>query len=144
MSRMNVKTSSPTSAKPISVPIPYDRMPITSIGPPPGPNDRPKQKTQSGLQLADDVVDLGGVVLGVDVVGRVPDHALLVDDEGRAHQALLAHAVGFLLLQHAVAPADLALGIRQQADRQAVPVAELGVRQAVVARHAEDDAVAAA
>ena len=85
---MKTNTTPISSAKPISVPIPYDRMPITSIGrSPSAANDRRKARS-SGLQLADDVVDLGGVMPRIDAVGGVADDALLVDHEGRAHQAL--------------------------------------------------------
>src|SRR6185369_15301835 len=142
MSEMKRNAIPTSAAKPISVPIPYDRMPIMSIGLPPRPA-MIGQKTESGLQLANDVVNLGGVMLGVDAIGGVADDALLVDHEGRAHQAFLAHAVGFLSLQHAVAPADLALGIGEQAKREAMPVAEFGVREAIIARDAENNAVAA-
>src|SRR5437762_728594 len=101
MSRMKVKISRPIRPKPISVPSPYDRIPITSIGRSPRAA-MIGQKNESGLQLANDVVDLCGVVPGIDAVGGVADDALLVDDEGRAHEALPAHAVRLLFLQHAV------------------------------------------
>ena len=51
------------------------------------------------------------------------------------------HALGFLLLDHAVLAAHLALGVGEQRDGDAVAVAEVGVRQAIVARHAEHHAV---
>ena len=88
----------------------------------------------SGFQLANDVVDFLRVMARVDAVGGMPDHALLVDHEGGAHQALASHAVYFLFLQHAVTAADFALGVGQQADRQAVLVAEIRACQAVTAR----------
>ena len=50
-------------------------------------------------------------------------------------------AVLFLLLQHAVFAADVAFRIGEQRDGDAVAVAEIGVGQAVVARHAEHHAV---
>jgi hypothetical protein len=81
------------------------------------------------------------VTARADVVLGVADHAFLVDHEGRAHQAFAAHALGLLLLDHAVLAAHLALGIRKQADGHAVAVAEVGVRQAVVARDPQHHAV---
>src|SRR5688572_5576841 len=83
-------------------------------------------------------------MLRVDPVRHVPDDAFLVDHERRSHEALAPHALMLLLLQHVVQPADLSLGIGEQHDRQAVLVAKRSVRQAIVARHAENDAVAAA
>src|SRR5678815_1154009 len=51
----------------------------------------------SGAESLDYVEDLGGVTARTDAVGGVADDALLVDDEGRAHQALAAHAFRLLL-----------------------------------------------
>jgi hypothetical protein len=81
------------------------------------------------------------VAARLDVVGGVADDALLVDQEAGAHQALAAHAFALLLLDHAVLAAHLALRVGEQADGEAVAVAEVGVRQAVVARHAQHHAV---
>src|SRR5438105_242197 len=95
-----------------------------------------------GAQALDQVVHLGGVAARVDAVRDVPDDALLVDDESGAHQALAARAaLILLLLQHAVLAADLALGVREERDGDAVTVAEIGVRQAIVARDAEHHAI---
>src|SRR5438105_7263114 len=95
-----------------------------------------------GAQALDQVVHLGGVAARVDAVRDVPDDALLVDDESGAHQALAPRAaLVLLLLQHAVLAADLALGVREERNGDAVTVAEIGVRQAIVARDAEHHAV---
>src|SRR5205085_7761693 len=93
-----------------------------------------------GAQALDQVVHLGGVAARVDAVGDVPEDALLVDDEGGAHQALAPRAaLVLLLLQHAVFAAHVAFGVGEQRDGDAVAVAEVGVRQAVVARDAHYD-----
>src|SRR3954470_11046321 len=91
----------------------------------------------SGAQSLDQVEDFGGMAAGTDAVFGVADDALLVDDEGRAHQAFAAHALAFLLLDDAVFAAHLALGVGEKADGDAVAVAEISVRKAIVARHAE-------
>src|SRR2546422_6391372 len=61
---------------------------------------------------------------GIDAVERVPHGALLVDDESGARDAGFPGSVGFLLVHHAVFPAHLALGVREQPDRNAVLVPE--------------------
>src|SRR5438067_2945107 len=95
-----------------------------------------------GAQALDQVVHLGGVAARVDAVRDVPDDALLVDDESGTHQALApCAALVLLLLQHAVLAAHLALGVGEERDGNAVTVAEIGVRQAIVARDAEHHAV---
>ena len=71
--------------------------------------------------------DFRGEAARFHVVGGVADDALLVDDEGGAHQALVAHAFGLFFLDHAVLAAHVAFGIRKQADREAIAVAEVGV-----------------
>ena len=53
---------------------------------------------------------------GIDVIERVPNHALLVDHERGAKNGPLALPVRLLLLENAVLAADLALGIREQPD----------------------------
>src|SRR5262245_44796368 len=112
MSRMKTKASAPMATNAVSVPMPYERMSV--IMPLSGAND-----TRLGPQPLHDVEHLRGQAAGAGVVGGVADDAFLVDDEGGA--AL-----------HAVLAAHLPLGIGQQRDRQAVAVAEIGVRQAVV------------
>src|SRR5919109_3392823 len=89
-----------------------------------------------------EVVHLGRMPARIDAVCDVPDDALLVDDESGTHQALAPRpGLVLLFLQHAVLAAHLALGVREQRDGNAVPVAEVGVRQAIVARDAEHHAV---
>src|SRR5438067_124898 len=95
-----------------------------------------------GAQALDQVVHLGGVAARVNAIRDVPDDALLVDDESGTHQALApCAALVLLLLQHAVLAAHLALGVGEERDGNAVTVAEIGVRQAIVARDAEHHAV---
>src|SRR6185369_16692201 len=103
---------------------------------------RPTCIRTSGAQSFHQVENFRGVAARVDAVFGVADDALLVDDEGGAHQALAPHAVlGLLVLDDAVLAAHVALGVGEQADGDAVAVAEISVREAVVARHAEHHAV---
>src|SRR5258706_16019663 len=95
-------------------------------------------------QRSDEVQYLGGMAAGIDAVERVPHGALFVDDESGARDAGFPGSVGFLLVHHAVFPADLALGVREQPDRNAVLIPETGVTQAIVRAHAEHHAVVAA
>src|SRR6266480_2614603 len=88
-------------------------------------------------QRSDEVQHLGGVPAGIDAVERVPHRALLVDDESGARDAGFPGSVGFLLVHHAVFPAHLALGVREQPDRNAVLVPETGVAEAIVRAHSE-------
>src|SRR6266850_1665604 len=126
MSLMKRNTRAPRIANATSVPIPYDRIPITvSIAPSrlrPGamiplgafPQDsRGLRKLPSRAQAFYQVEDHGGVAARRDPVGSVADDSLLVDHEGGAHQALAAHPFGLLLLDDAVLAAHLALGIRK-------------------------------
>src|SRR2546430_16578178 len=94
-------------------------------------------------QRSDEVQHLGGMPAGIDAVERVPDRALLVDDESGARDAGFPGSVGFLLVHHAVFPAHLALGVREQPDRNAVLVPETGVAEAIVRTHPEHHAVVA-
>src|SRR2546428_2947290 len=101
-----------------------------------------RPRPASHAQALHQVVDLGGVAARLDVVGGMADDALLVDDEGGADQAFAPRPVlALLFLQYAVHPAHLALGIGEQRDGDAVLVAEIGVREAVIARHAKAHAV---
>src|SRR5262252_4851139 len=93
-------------------------------------------------QRPDEAQHLHRVSAGIDSVEHVPDRTLLVDDEGRARDAGLPRAVGFLLVHHAVLPAHLGLGVGEQANRDAVLVAEAGVAEAVVRADAHHHAVA--
>src|SRR5207247_554051 len=92
---------------------------------------------------SDEVEHLGGVPAGIDAVERVAHRALLVDDESGAHDAGFPGSVGCLLVHHAVFPAHLALGVREQPDRNAVLVPETGVAKAIVRTHSEHHAVVA-
>src|SRR6267143_2076438 len=94
-------------------------------------------------QRSDEVQHLGGVPAGIDAVERVPYRALLVDHESGARDAGFSGSVGFLLVHHAVFPAHLALGVREQSDRNAVLVPETGVAKAIVRTHPEHYAVVA-
>src|SRR5215813_5505259 len=99
---------------------------------------------RAGLaQRPDEAQHLRRVAAGIDSVERVPHGALLVDDEGRAGDAGFPAAVRFLLVHDAVLPADLALGVGEQADRDPVLVAEPRVAEAVVGAHADHHAVVA-
>src|SRR6267143_4964790 len=94
-------------------------------------------------QRSDEVQHLRGVPAGIDAVEGVPHGALLVDDESGARDRGFSGSVGFLLVHHAVLPAHLALGVREQPDRNAVLVPETGVAKAIVRAHAEHHAVVA-
>src|SRR5258706_8529656 len=94
-------------------------------------------------QRSDEVQYLGGMAAGIDAVERVPHGALFVDDESGARDAGFPGSVGFLLVHHAVFPADLALGVREQPDRNAVLIPETGVAKAIVGTHPEHHAVVA-
>src|SRR6266581_912228 len=80
-------------------------------------------------QRSDEVQHPGGVPAGIDAVERVPHRALLVDDESGARDAVF--------------PGHLALGVREQPDRNAVLVPETGVAEAIVRTHPEHHAVVA-
>src|SRR5690242_3340002 len=85
-----------------------------------------------GAQALNEVEDFGGVPARIHAVGDVADDAFLVDDKGRAHQALAPPgAFHVLLLQDAVLAANLAVGVGEERDGHAVAVAEVGVRQAI-------------
>src|SRR6266702_7408307 len=86
-------------------------------------------------QRSDEIQHLGGMPAGIDAVEHVPHGALLVDDESGARDAGFPGSVGFLLVHHAVFPAHLALGVREQPDRNAVLVPETGVAEAIVRTH---------
>ena len=75
---------------------------------------------------------------GLDVVLRVGDLALLVDDERRADHALNGLAVHLLLAVRAVGRQHLAVGIGQQRERQLLGVAELGQLLRLVGGDADD------
>src|SRR5258708_39655489 len=94
-------------------------------------------------QRAGEVQHLGCMPAGLDAVEHVPHGALLVDDESGARDAGFPGTVGFLLVHHAVFPAHLALGVREQPDRNAVLVPESGVAKAIVGTHPENHAVVA-
>src|SRR5258708_11420101 len=94
-------------------------------------------------QRSDEVQHLGCMPAGIDAVEHVPHGALLVDDESGARDAGFPGTVGFLLVHHAVFPAHLALGVREQPDRNAVLVPETGVAKAIVGTHPENHAVVA-
>src|SRR5882672_701029 len=104
----------------------------------------PRRRVRVPLaQRPDEAQHLDGVAARIDPVEHVPHQALLVDDEGRARDAGLSAAVAFLLVYHSVLPADLALGIRQQPDRNSVLVPEPGVAQAVIPTHPQHHAIVA-
>src|SRR5712691_3384191 len=94
-------------------------------------------------QRSDEVQHLGGMAAGIDAVEHVPHGALLVDDESGARDAGFPGSVRFLLVHHAVFPADLALGVREQPDRNAVLVPETGVAKTIVRAHPEHHAAVA-
>src|SRR5712691_7565102 len=94
-------------------------------------------------QRSDEVQHPGGVPAGIDAVEHVPHGALLVDDESGTRDAGFPGSVGFLLVHHAVFSAHLALGVREQPDRNAVLVPETGVTEAIVRTHPEHHAVVA-
>src|SRR5258706_4708403 len=94
-------------------------------------------------QRSDEVQYLGGMAAGIDAVERVPHGALFVDDESGARDAGFPGSVGFLLVHHAVFPADLALGVREQPDRNAVLIPATCVAKAIVGTHPEHHAVVA-
>src|SRR6266581_8942635 len=77
-------------------------------------------------QRSDEVQHLGGMPAGLDAVERVPDRALLVDDESGARDARFPRPVGFLLVHHAVFPAHLALGGREKPEKKKVRIPENG------------------
>lgn len=74
-------------------------------------------------------------------VERMLHDPVSIDYEGGTQHAHSAHAVGFAKLPDTVLAADLAIGIGQQPHRQAMLVAKLGVRDAVVAADPEHRAV---
>src|SRR5258708_39084519 len=94
-------------------------------------------------QRPDEVHHADGMAAGIDAVENVPHGAALVDDESGAGDAGFPGSVGFLLVHHPVLPANFALGVREQPDRNAVLVAEIGVAKAIVRTHSEHHAVVA-
>ena len=66
-----------------------------------------------GSERADQVEHGCGMALGLDVVERLADAALLVDDEGRAHDGHAHFAIFLPLLPDAIVLACLAVGIGQ-------------------------------
>src|SRR5260221_8390636 len=94
-------------------------------------------------QRPDEVQHADGMAAGIDAVENVPHGAPLVDDESGAGDAGFHGSVGFLLVHHPVLPANFALGVREQPDRNAVLVAEVGVAKAIVRTHPEHHAVVA-
>src|SRR5260370_33658715 len=94
-------------------------------------------------QRPDEVQHADGMAAGIDAVENVPHGAALVDDESGACDAGFPGSVGFLLVHHPVLPANFALGVREQPDRNAVLVAEIGVAKAIVRTHSEHHAVLA-
>src|SRR5258707_10377364 len=94
-------------------------------------------------QRPDEVQHADGMAAGIDAVENVPHGAALVDDESGAGDAGFPGSVGFLLVHHPVLPANFALGVREQPDRNAVLVAEIGVAKAIVRTHSEHHAVVA-
>src|SRR5438093_12972872 len=102
-----------------------------------------REARRRSTQRSDEVQHLGGMPAGIDAVECVPDRALLVDDESGARDAGFPGSVGFLLVHHAVFPAHLALGVRQQPDRKALLAPETGGAQAIVRTPPEHHAVVA-
>src|SRR5438034_8825082 len=102
-----------------------------------------REARSPSTQRSDEGQHLGGMPAGIDAVERVPDRALLVDDESGARDAGFPGSVGFLLVHHAVFPAHLALGVREQPARNAVLVPETGVAKAIVRTHSDHHAVVA-
>src|SRR5258706_4580178 len=94
-------------------------------------------------QRPDEVQHADGMAAGIDAVENVPHGAPLVDDESGAGDAGFHGSVGFLLVHHPVLPANFALGVREQPDRNPVLVAEVGVAKAIVRTHPEHHAVVA-
>src|SRR5258706_4398134 len=94
-------------------------------------------------QRPDEVQHADGMAAGIDAVENVPHGAPLDDDESGAGDARFHGSVGVLLVHHPVLPANFALGVREQPDRNAVLVAEVGVAKAIVRTHPEHDAVVA-
>src|SRR5262252_10232524 len=88
-------------------------------------------------QRPDEAQHLHRVAAGIDSVEHVPDRTLLVDDEGRARDAGLPRAVGFLLVHHAVLPAHLGLGVGHHGYRNTALVAESGVAETAVRADAD-------
>src|SRR6478672_2545493 len=74
---------------------------------------------------AEVAAELGHVAGRLDVVERVRDLALLVDDEGRADDALDGLAVELLLTPGAVGGVDREVLVAQQRDGEVVVLAEL-------------------
>src|SRR5258706_10923378 len=94
-------------------------------------------------QRPDEVQHADGMAAGIDAVENVPHGAPLVDDESGAGDAGFHGSVGFLLVHHPILPANFALGVREQPDRNAVLVPEVGVAKAIVRTHPEHHAVVA-
>src|SRR5258706_9188180 len=94
-------------------------------------------------QRPDEVQHADGMAAGIDAVENVPHGAPFVDDESGAGDAGFHGSVGFLLVHPPVLPANFALGVREQPDRNAVLVAEVGVAKAIVRTHPEHHAVVA-
>ena len=88
-----------------------------------------------------ELIDLGGMPFRLHIVEGVTNYAFLVDDECRTYYTELLVAVPLAELGHAELATDFAFLVGQEAYRQAMLVAEIRVREAIVTRDAEDDAV---
>src|SRR6478609_8746788 len=87
---------------------------------------------------AEVATELGHVVGRLDVVERVADLALLVDDEGRADDALHGLAVELLLTPGAVGRVDREVLVAEQRDGEVVALAELRELGRLVPGDADD------
>ncbi len=93
------------------------------------------------IEAFDELIDLGGMPFRLHIVEGVTNYAFLVDDECRTYYTELLVAVPLAELGHAELATDFAFLVGQEAYRQAMLVAEIRVREAIVTRDAEDDAV---
>ena len=93
------------------------------------------------VKALDELIDLGGMSFRLHIVEGVTNYAFLVDDECRTYYTELLVAVPLAKLGHAELATDFTFLVRKQAHRQAVLVAEIRVRKAIIARDTEDDAV---
>ena len=75
------------------------------------------------------------------IVEGVTNNPFLVDDERRTYDTELLVAVPFAKLGHAEFATDFTFLVGKQSHREAVLVAKISVRQAVIPRNAEDHAI---
>src|SRR3990172_3215524 len=98
-------------------------------------------QTITSAERFDQLEHFVGMPARIHVVEHVAHGALLVDDEGRAHDGVLVRAVYLAILEHTVLAAHFGLGVGKQPDGHTIVVAELRVAKAVVGADANHYAV---